>query len=548
MNLKRLHFFLSRHGGHVVILLAALMWLPVTISHAAPGEPDPVFARIDSPLSYGKLLSTVGGGGLAEINAVAVQPDGKILVGGGCHHALTGGTHNGSSYERFCLQRYRAPLSTLTQSWLDVSFGTPGTAGTAIHPIFANQNAKLVSLSITPEGKILAAGNCSWVVQKPCMVRLLSNGTQDLSFAPTKSGVAEPNFPNFTDLIAMKLQADGRIVLLATCSTDSQAHFCLARYLITGELDASFGVNGLVETPTSETHFASALVIQNDGSIVVSGRCYMFDFRLCIRRYTATGAVDPNFALGTTGGPPTYTKKLPLPEYVTNVYSASRSYAGSMALTASGKLLIAVGCRYPTNSSLTFFCLTRLQANGDVDLSFGSSGILGFTYTSMNSDAFPTAISVQPDGKFIVAGTCTHATPDFCAARYLSEGQLDPSFDGDGIIGLLTAKPNAYLNAMALQPDGKAVLAGLCTDGGIKKFCIMRLEGGPYGYKNCTMDIDGDGRVLGPTDALIHARVASGLSGAAVMTGLAFAPNARRTTWPLIRDYLGNQCGMMVSP
>jgi hypothetical protein len=32
------------------------------------------------------------------------------------------------------------------------------------------------------------------------------------------------------------------------------------------------------------------------------------------------------------------------------------------------------------------------------------------------------------------------------------------------------------------------------------------------------------------------------------MSGLAFAPGARRTTWPLIRDYLGNQCGMMVSP
>ena len=56
------------------------------------------------------------------------------------------------------------------------------------------------------------------------------------------------------------------------------------------------------------------------------------------------------------------------------------------------------------------------------------------------------------------------------------------------------------------------------------------------------MDIDGDGRVLPTTDALILARASLGLSGAAVLNGI--ATTGPRNTWPLIRDFLVNQCGM----
>jgi hypothetical protein len=99
-----------------------------------------------------------------------------------------------------------------------------------------------------------------------------------------------------------------------------------------------------------------------------------------------------------------------------------------------------------------------------------------------------------------------------------------------------------------MQTDGKIWVAGGCTDNGTGKFCTVRLQGGPYGYKQCTMDIDGDGQVLGTTDAIIHARVTAGLSGSAVLNGLSFAPSAQRTTWPAIRDFLGYHCGMRVLP
>ena len=64
----------------------------------------------------------------------------------------------------------------------------------------------------------------------------------------------------------------------------------------------------------------------------------------------------------------------------------------------------------------------------------------------------------------------------------------------------------------------------------------------------CSLDIDGDGRVTGTVDALLHARVALGVSGDAVVAGIGFPANARRKTWHAIRDFLVSQCGLSLMP
>ena len=101
---------------------------------------------------------------------------------------------------------------------------------------------------------------------------------------------------------------------------------------------------------------------------------------------------------------------------------------------------------------------------------------------------------------------------------------------------------------MALQPDGKIVLAGNCFNGANDDFCVARLNGGPFG-KQCSLDVDGDGIVSATVDALIVTRVALGIQGPAIIGGIAAFPvNAKRTTWPQIRDYLVLQCGMLLTP
>lgn len=145
----------------------------------------------------------------------------------------------------------------------------------------------------------------------------------------------------------------------------------------------------------------------------------------------------------------------------------------------------------------------------------------------------------------MLAGYCSNGSnSDFCALRYNTNGTLDTSFGSSGkvITPVATGDDNAY--AVTLQPDGKLVLAGYCFDGTNFDFCAIRYDGGPFGYKNCSLDIDGDNRVLATTDSLIHARIALGITGNAVVNGIAFSPTATRNTWPLIRDYLVTQCGM----
>ena len=72
---------------------------------------------------------------------------------------------------------------------------------------------------------------------------------------------------------------------------------------------------------------------------------------------------------------------------------------------------------------------------------------------------------------------------------------------------------------------------------------VIRLENRANPGSNCSMDIDGDGKVLPTTDGLLLARASLGMTGNAVITG-AIGIGALRTTWPQIRDYLISQCAM----
>lgn len=551
-----------RHDWHIsfrslrkVIGRGLLMgWLAVplaaSVTHAAPGGLDPSFGAATDG-SFGKLIRTVGSGTAGtSLNAMAVQPNGMIVVGGTCNVTLTGGGNDGLPHSMFCLQRYRAPSLLITQSWTDSTFGT---AGTVTLPVFQNQNAQLKSIIIAPDGKIVVAGNCSLAgTNFFCAVRLLPNGTRDPSFAPNGLGVASVFIPTTAtmSLTTTLMQPDGGIVLVGECLANNLIHFCVARLQANGDPDKAFGTNGSVLSTTSFDRYPRGAALRADGAILVSGLCYDFGANFCVRSYTATGATDPNFGPAVVGSPPVTntTRTLHI-----SMGTATLDATGGIARVASGKFLIAGAClNTPTVANRIIFCTARISDNGSLDSSFGTSGNNGRAYNVMSSGhAEALGILVAPDGKFFITGQCDNGGNgglDACAARYHSDGRLDNSFDGDGIIGNITSRATARANASALQSDGKLLIGSTCTDGGLQKFCTSRLEGGPYGYRQCSMDIDGDGRALGTTDAIIHARVVAGMSGDAVVNGLSFAPGAQRRTWVAIRDYLGNHCGMPVKP
>lgn len=231
-----------------------------------------------------------------------------------------------------------------------------------------------------------------------------------------------------------------------------------------------------------------------------------------------------------------------------------RDYGGVLIVQPDGRLLIAGQCDNGTNID---FCAARLNSNGTFDAAFGGFAGAGpgkFRLAISGADDAISAAALQPDGKLLLAGTCGGVgSEDFCLARLHADGSLDGSYDGpsgsgNGVLFFPMAGASDRAYALALQTDGKAVVAGACNNGVDFDFCVARLHGGPFAYQNCKPDIDGDGRFLATTDALINMRIALGLTGTAVVNGVTFPANATRTTWPLIRDYLVNQCGLRLTP
>jgi len=387
---------------------------------------------------------------------------------------------------------------------------------------------------------------------------------------------------------ALAVQPDGKIVVAGSCSNRSDNDFCLARYDANGVLDATFGSTGKVITAIGASDdYADALAIQPDGKIVVAGYCSISgnnDF--CLARYLASGALDSSF--GTTGKVitaigPDYDNasaialqpdgKIVVAGYcfngsntdfclarylasgaldtsfnstgkVVTTIGAATDVASALALQPDGKIVVAGYC---FNGSNTDFCLARYLASGTLDTSFNTTGKV---ITAIGaSDDYATSLALQPDGKIVLAGYCSNGSNnDFCIARYLPSGALDTSLNSTGKVITAIGAGNDYASAIAQQPDGKIVVAGTCSNGSNNDFCVARYEGGPFDARNCSMDIDGDNQTIATKDGLIATRVMLGLTGNTVIGGITFASHATRTTWPAIRDYLVSQCGMSIVP
>lgn len=502
-----------RRGLHVLCALGAICGLVANTAHATAGQPgtlDPFWAN-GSALGSGKLITAIGTR-TDVASTIAVQPDGKVLVAGFCQDI------------GLCAVRY-TPEGTL-----DASFGGNGT----LPPVFVPNAANVApSLALLPDGKFLLTGTCFDLGNNDfCVFRFNADGSVDSTFA-TSGSVITPIGSGDDRARAMLIQPDGKIVVAGTCNNGVDSDFCAARYLPNGTLDASFGSGGKVITAFSNSDdVVNVAVLQPDGKLVLAGRCSNGTTDdVCALRYEINGALDVSF--GSSGK-------------LITVVGSGYSDARASVLQPDGKLLIAAQC---VTGSKNDFCTLRYQASGTLDTSFGSGGTQ-VTSVGTGND-FVTAMTLQPDGKFILAGYCaTSGQFDFCAVRTTAAGALDATFGTGGKFitaisnGATPASSNDYLAAMTLQPDGKLLLAGHCRSGTYDKFCVTRYDGGPFAAPACSLDIDGDTQVLASIDSLIHARIALGVRGDAVVAGINFPINAQRKTWAQIRGHLVSMCGM----
>jgi uncharacterized delta-60 repeat protein len=229
-----------------------------------------------------------------------------------------------------------------------------------------------------------------------------------------------------------------------------------------GSLDSSFGSGGIVTTAIGlDANGGGVVAVQSDGKVVQAGHCKngtAMDF--CLARYNADGSLDAGF--GTSGK-----------VMVASPGTGTRAIVRGIALQSDGKIVVAGQC----GNGSDFPCAMRFNADGSVDTGFGGSGRV-LVSTGMNTGGVYRVL-VQSDGGILLAGGCTNAANQnrFCLIRLLSSGTLDAGFGAaaTGVVMVTVGSTStSHASGMALQSDGKPVLAGECQNGGVSLFCMAR--------------------------------------------------------------------------
>ena len=227
-----------------------------------------------------------------------------------------------------------------------------------------------------------------------------------------------------------------------------------------GDLDYAFGNSGLVTTqfPDSEGD-ALAVEMYPGGKIVTAGTVEDSKrIKFAVVRYNLDGSLDPTFG---SGG------------WVTTDLGQPANLATSMAIQPDGKIVVAGYTTLSTAAFLTAdFALVRYNADGSLDATFGSAGIVRTDFRRSEDHAW--AVGIQSDGRIVAAGIVAVSTARayFGLARYNTDGSLDSSF-GSG--GTLTTDFSGFsmIRSMAIQPDDRIVVGGY-ADATTTDFALAR--------------------------------------------------------------------------
>ncbi len=356
------------------------------------------------------------------VQAIAVHPDGRILIGGAftALHA-TSDTPVGRSY-----------VAALTSSGsIDTSFNP--SADNYVYTIaIAPDQSILIGGAFTDlrsEAVLYVAGEFQNVggVSVPRLARLTLDGSPDSSFAPA---------PNDT-VHALGAQADGGIVVGGNFTNIAgAARARLARFTAAGTLDGSFApsVDGTVR----------ALAIGTSGAIVLGG-----DFssvggatRTRLARVLASGAVDGSFSPSINGS------------------------VRALAVLPDGRIL--VGGEFTSVNGQARANLARLNSDGSLDSAFNPA-----------PDGVVYALSARVDGSVVVGGAFTNIAGQSHArvALLKSDGSLDAT---------LSATANGDVYVLAGLLDGRALAGGAFTSmGGSADYLLSRVTGtssGAYSF------------------------------------------------------------------
>jgi len=410
--------------------------------------------NLDTGFGVGGIVRKLGSGSLTFSYTTAVQPDGRILVGGTDQYDLR-------------VRRFLAGGAD------DTSFGTGGSVSLFGFNGSGGSKPCCYDLAVDGSGRIVCAGagatQAGTVVSpKATVVRLLSDGSLDTSFgtggavhvgdvlaAAAGTGARTARALSF---VGVALAPDGKIVVSGRAylevgkksSPTFEYAILLARLLSNGALDTSFGVAGLVvhdRAPGDDLTGVDAVGVQSDGKVVVgvtklgitqadltAGRGWV------LTRYLSTGAVDTAFG---------------------SVLGINRALVG-LTVDGNDRILASGKEVYGLAPTVTDAVVVRYLAGGTLDATFGSGG--SCFYGATTSDAALSTPSLMVDGRMVFSilsypTTASIGVPH--VVRLTAGGALDATFGLGGVSdGIEIADLSNVARSVAIAPNGDVVAAG----------------------------------------------------------------------------------------
>jgi uncharacterized delta-60 repeat protein len=402
------------------------------------------------------------------------------------------------------------PRQLLSASSLDTTFASSGKLDTV--------GTVATVRTVAPQGsKILLGGAAN--ITTFGVARYNSNGTLDTSFGT--SGVAKFGFgpshnapPGVTftaDVIAIGFQSDGKIIAFGSTTG---GEFGVVRFTANGALDTTFGTNGAAIVdfrPSPDSTVSSnpgAMVIAPDDSIYLAGSIFYFNGNLVVAHLTSGRTLDTNYDGDGKSMTPIWTDN-----------QITRVTVNTAILQGDGKLLVASSTESYTDSVIDEGMVNRLTTAGALDTTFAGSGTVqssafgvspkaleiqasnhilvvgdngqgsilfsrldsrgifentyhpnpqsfGVAYVSMGSGGVLNAVQFLPDGRILYAGKATGQTgTDFLIGRLNSDITTDITFNKNLAVQTDLGRTDDEAFALAVQPDGKYLAAGLGLSG-----------------------------------------------------------------------------------
>jgi len=329
-------------------------------------------ATLDSTFGNAGIVNTPIGLAVDVATSLAIQPDGKIVVGGFYDNGAT------TNRDDMALVRYMPDGS------LDTTFGVSSGVGTGIVTQRLSEFwDRIHGVALQSDGKIVAAGciRCD-NSDNVAVLRFLANGTLDQSF--------DGNSGNANGIITMAIDGnkgkakkvfvrdDSKILIGGDFSNPMFSDFLLMQMDSVGRLDTSFGVGGIRKQAILDADNIYGMTLQRDGKIVLVGSCASLGApnKMCFARFSSNASLEA-------------TK--------TATFGTSHAWGRAVNSLPSGKLLI--GTEFFAADLSVAKIVIRYNADLSVDTSFGSGGVQALPSTS----SIGTSL-LQDDGKIIFSG------------------------------------------------------------------------------------------------------------------------------------------------